>query len=224
MTPMSPLPPQAAEWRPDAVLRALLLWTSVLTITVWVPLVRASIEGHAYQWSFASGIGGRGFGGSYWVLLLSAVFVITLFYFGWRGARQPFHGLLITFHGFFAAIVIYAAFRHPEELFFEGATLGVRFSVARSGPIFFGAVAVCAVWWVVHDLRSHRARLTPSWVWTRGKRVRVALIVAILPAQIVLLRTWGPFGTAAMIGVILSIWQWFLITQGLLTPVTTKAR
>jgi hypothetical protein len=120
--------------------------------------------------------------------------------------------------------VIYAAFRHPEELFFEGATLGVRFSVARSGPIFFGAVAACAGWWVFHDLRSHRARLTPPWIWTRGKRVRAALIVVIVPAQIVLLRSWGPFGTGAMIGVILSIWQWFMITQGLLTPVTAELR
>src|SRR3954466_11502837 len=113
MTPMSPLPPQAAEWRPDAVLRALLLWTSVLTITVWVPLVRASIEGHAYQWSFASGIGSQCVGGSYWVLLLSAVFVITLFYFGWRGARQPFPGLLIMLHGFLASIGVYAGCRGP---------------------------------------------------------------------------------------------------------------
>src|SRR5262245_19716890 len=89
---------KGAVWRPDPVLRALLLWTSTLTVIVWLPLVRASIEGQAYQWSLVSGIGGRGFGGAYWVLLLSAAFVISLFYFGWRGARQPFHWLLLTFH------------------------------------------------------------------------------------------------------------------------------
>ena len=206
-------------WKPDPLLRALLLWTTVLTIMVWLPLVRSTIEGQAYQWSFSPGIGGRGFGGAYWILPLSAAFVISLFYFGWRGARQPFHWLLLTLHGFYAAVVVYTAATRPEELFFEGGTLGVRFSAAAWGPIFFVAVAACAGWWVVRDLRSHRIRLAPPWIWTRSKRVRAVLIVAIVPAQIVLLRSWGPFGTGAMVGVLLSCWQWFMITQGLLIPV-----
>ena len=211
------------DWRPDLLLRTLLLWTSALTITVWLPLVRASIEGQAYQWTWASGIGGRGLSGSYWVLPVSAVLVFALFYFGWRGARQPFHWLLLLVHGSYVGAVFYTAMTHPEALFFEGATLGVRFSLVRSGPVLFGAVAIGAVWWVVRDLQSRRPKVVPPWIWTRGKRIRLALVVAIVPAQIVLLRTWGPFGMGAMIGVLLSCWQWFMITQGLLTPVTASA-
>ena len=214
----------SAEWRPDLLLRILLLWTSVLTMTVWLPFVRASIEGQAYQWTWAGGIGGRGLSGAYWVLPLSVVLVLGLFYFGWRGGRQPFHWLLLVVHGSVAAAVFYAAIHEPDALFFEGATLGVKFSFAHSGPIVFGTVFASAVWWVVRDLQSHRARLAPSWIWTRGKRVRLALIVAIVPAQIVLLRNWGPFGAGAMIGVFLSAWQWFLITQGLLIPGYSRGR
>ncbi|HEY2711605.1 MAG TPA: hypothetical protein VGI60_03755 [Chthoniobacterales bacterium] len=209
-------------WRPDLLLRILLLWTSLLTgIVLWLPLVRGLMEGRAYQWMFADGIGGRGIGGAYWLLAVSGVFVFSLFYFGWQGARPPFHWLLLILHGSLAIAVFYAAVNHPEELFFEGATLGARFSLVRSGPVVFGTVAGCALLWVIRDLRSHRQRSAPRWVWTRGKRVRLALVLGIIPAQIILLRSWGPFSFGAMIGVILTIWQWFIITQGLLAPVNT---
>jgi hypothetical protein len=215
---------RSGPWRPDLLLRILLLWTSLLTsILLWLPLVRGAIEGQAYRWVFADGIGGRGMGGAYWLLVVSGVFVLSLFYFGWQSACPPFHWLLLLLHGSLAAAVLYAAINHPEELVFEGATFGARFSLVRAGPVFFGAVAGCALFWVIRDLRSHRRRSVPRWVWTRGKRVRSVLVLAMIPVQIVLLRSWGPFGSGAMIGVGLTIWQWFMITQGLLAPVKSPS-
>lgn len=209
----------AAAWRPDPLLRILLLWTSLLTsIVLWLPLVRGSIEGQAYQWSFADGIGGRGIGGAYWLVVVGGMAVFSLFYFGWQGARLPFHWLLLALHGSLAAAVIYAAMNHPEQLFFQGATMGARFSLVRSGPALFGAAAAGSLLWVIRDLRSKRTRSAPPWVWTRAKRVRLTLVVGMIPAQIILLRGWGPFSFAAMIGVSLTIWQWFMITQGVLAP------
>src|SRR5213595_3913458 len=99
-----------AAWKPDRLLQALLLWTTLLmSVEVWVPFVRASIEGPSYQWAFSSGIGGRGTSGDYWMLIVGVVFSGAVLYLGWRGARQPFHWLALALHGMFAAVVLYAA-------------------------------------------------------------------------------------------------------------------
>ena len=212
---------QAMVWKPDVLLKALLIWTCLLTgIQAWLPLVRASIEGQAYQWAFADGIGGRGTGGDYWLLVIGALFSAGVLYLGWRGARPPFHGLLLALHGGFAALVFYAAVKAPEQLFFEGATIGVRFSFATVGPIFFGSVFACALFWVIRDVRSRPRRSAPPWVWTRSRRIRLGLVVGCVPLQIILLRSWGPLGPGAVVGASLTVWQWFVMTYRLLEPVT----
>ena len=216
------IPPngKVSAWTPDPLLKGLLIWTSLVTgILTWLPFVRASIEGRAYQWALAAGIGGRGIQGDYWLLVLGVIFAGTLLYFGWRGARQPFHWLLLLLHGGLAAAVFYLAMKSPEQLFFEGATIGVRFSLATVGPVFFGSVFACALFWVFRDLRSDRRRSALPWVWTRSQRVRLGLVIGFVPAQVILLRTWGPFGPGAVLGVFLTIWQWFMMTCRLLKPV-----
>jgi hypothetical protein len=80
-------------WRKDPLLIVILWWTALFAgILVWLPLVRGATQGAAYRWALAPGIGGRGIGGGYWVLILGAAFVLSLLFFGWRGGRQPFTG------------------------------------------------------------------------------------------------------------------------------------
>src|SRR5476649_1440652 len=118
----SALDPSTA-WQPDPLLKGLLLWTALVTaVLTWLPMVRGLVEGSAYQWQFAEGIGGRGTGGSFLALPVAAALAFILLYLGWRGARQPFHCLLLIFHGALAALVFFAAAAHPGQLFFEGAT------------------------------------------------------------------------------------------------------
>jgi hypothetical protein len=209
----------ASPWRPDPLLKVLLVWTSLVGIMMWLPMVRGLVEGPAYQWAIADGIGGRGVGGAYWVLVVADAYLLAVLYLGWRGARQPFHWLLLLFHGGAAAIVLRAAVTNPESLFFEGATWGIRFSFARVGPATVAGIFMSALFWVVRDLRAHRPRSAPPWVWSRAIRVRAVLVAACVPVQVVLLRSSGPFGRAAMIGVVLTLWQWFVIANHLLRPV-----
>ena len=203
-------------WRPDPLLRAILWWTSILTgPPLWVPLVRGVAEGQVYQWSFVDGIGGRGTGGSYWFLIASIGFMFTLFYLARRGARPPFHWLLAALHGAFTAGVLYTAVARPDQLFFEGATLGVRFSFATIGPVIFLAALACTLYWVIRDLGRPRRRAAPL-ILSRAARVRLVIAIAVVPLQAFLLRSEGPFGGRAMIGVLLTIGQWFIVTQGVL--------
>ena len=208
-----------SAWQPDPLLKVLLLWTSLVTgVLTWLPMIRGLVEGSVYHWQFAEGIGGRGTGGAFLALPVAAALAFSLLYLGWRGARQPFHWLFLIFHGAFAAIVFYAAATRPDQLFFEGATWGIAISLVRIGPVLSGAILVSAVFWVVRDLRSGRHPAAPPWIWTRSKRVRLALVIGMVPVQVVLLRTWGPLGTAAMLGVGLTVWQWLMITHRLLEP------
>lgn len=217
---------QSTPWRPDPLLKGLLLWTSLVTaVLVWLPMVRGLIEGPVYQWAFfVEGIGGRGTGGAYPILPIAAAFAFSLFYLGWRGARHPFHWLLLICHGALTAVVIYEAVAHPDRLFWEGATVGIRFSLVSTGPVLFGSILVCAVFWVVRDVRSGRHPAAPPWIWTRSKQFRLAVVIGLVPIQVFLLRTWGPFGAAAMVGVGLTLWQWFMITYRLLEPAAFSSR
>jgi hypothetical protein len=67
-------------WRPDRLLKAILIWTMITLLLVWLPLVRGLMDGESYQWGglvWGFEVGGYGLHGQYWVLLLQAAFGIT---------------------------------------------------------------------------------------------------------------------------------------------------
>jgi hypothetical protein len=201
-------------WRKDPLLLVILCWTAIVAfILVWLPLVRGATQGAAYRWAVADGIGGQGIGGDYWLLVVAAAFVFVLLYLGWRGARQPFHWLLLGFHVPLAATVTYAAWTKPHDFRFEGATIGVEFSLAVIGPVLFCGVAVAAIVWVVRDFQVRRSRDLVPWVWTRAARVRLGLFLALVPLEVVLFRSGGIQSPQNVVGVALVGWQWVLLNR-----------
>lgn len=201
-----------AIWRKDPMLGVILVWTALLAgVLVWLPLVRGATQGAAYSWALADGIGGRGIGGDYWMLVLGAIPVFFLLYLGWRGGRQPFHWLLLAFHVPLATAVVFAAWSNPHRFRWEGATIGVNVSLAVIGPVIFGGLAIAVIFWVVRDLSVRQPRTLVFWVWTRATRARLALVVAFLPLELVLFRSGGIRSVQNVIGVFLVGYQWFLI-------------
>jgi hypothetical protein len=201
-------------WRKDPLLVVILWWTALFAgILVWLPLVRGATQGAAYRWALAAGIGGRGIGGAYWMLILGVVFVLSLLYLGWRGARQPFHWLLLGFHLPLAAAVTYAAWTDPQGFRFEGATLGLNVSLAVVGPVLSCGVASAAIVWVVSDLRDRRTRELAPWAWTRATRVRLLILVALIPLEVVMFRSGGIQSIQNAIGIALVGWQWVLLNR-----------
>lgn len=200
------------SWRPDPILRALLGWTALSTIIFWLPFVRGLFDGATYEWGLA-GMGGTGISGDYWMPVLGAAFAIALRYFGWRGARMPFHALLLLWLVPLGAGATWLTLTQPEDFRFQGDTLGVDVSLAWAGPVIFGGFALLGIFWVIRDLRSGRKREAPPWTPT-NQRLLIAL-VALLPIQLVLLRFGVPHGTTDQIGVILTMLQWFLLGAAL---------
>jgi len=203
-------------WKPDRLLKAILIWTVLTLIIVWLPLVRGLMDGASYQWgnsAWGFQFGGRGLGGDYWFLLLQAAFGLILLYLGWRGARQPFHWLLLLWHIQLALQSIYNSWTSPEDYRFKGDTLGVDISLAWVGPLLFGGFALLSIWWVVRDIKSGQQRTAPQWTLTN--RVLLLIAVSLLPIQFVLLRFGPQHGPADQAGVILTMLQWVIINLGL---------
>ncbi len=203
-------------WKPDRLLKAILIWTIITLIIVWLPLVRGLMDGDSYQWgnsAWGFEFGGRGLHGDYWFLLLQAAFGLALLYLGWRGARQPFHWLLLLWHIQLALQSTYNSLTSPEDYRFKGDTLGVDVSLAWVGPLLFGGFALLSIWWVVRDIKTGQNRTAPPW--TVANRLLLLIVVGLLPIQFVLLRFGPQHGPGDQVGVILTMLQWALINLGL---------
>jgi hypothetical protein len=60
-------------WKPDKLLKAILIWTAISLILIWLPLVRGFMEGDSYEWRnslWGVDIGGHGMHGHYWILVV----------------------------------------------------------------------------------------------------------------------------------------------------------
>jgi len=121
--------------------------------------------------------------------------------------------LLLGFHVPLAAAVAYAACADPQSFRFEGATIGFDVSLAVVGPVLFCGVASAAIVWVIRDLRARRPRQLAQWAWTRAARVRLLLLAAIVPLEVVMFRSGGIQSTQNMVGVALVGWQWVLLNR-----------
>lgn len=193
--------------RPDRLLRVLLHWTALTTLVFWLPLVRGAFDGETYRWA-GFGFGGAGTGGDYWFVAVGAVLAATTMALGWRGARPPFHALLVGWHGYLAAGATWLAATRPETFTFSGDTLGVHVSLAVAGPLLFGGFALAAVAWTVRDVRRGGGREVPPW--SRANTVRLAALAGLLPVQFALLR-FDRLGPTDPIGVLVTIAQWLLV-------------
>lgn len=150
----------------NRLLKVILILTSFTMIIVWLPLIRGFMDGSTYAWGhslFGKQFSGNGISGDYWLLVLQAVVAIAVVYMGWRGAKQPFHWLLLLWNvsGFLNAF--YNAIQFPEEYRFRGDTLGVDVSVVWVSPLFWSVLTVLSILWVVRDLKTGGAKETTEW-------------------------------------------------------------
>lgn len=197
-------------WKPDPVLRLLLAWAALTTLIFWLPFVRSLFDGPTYKWGFA-GFGGRGLEGDLWFPALGVALALAIRWFGWRGARLPFHILLLLWLVPIGVGATWASLSNPADFRFRGDTLGVDLPLAWAGPVIFGGFAVLAIVWVVRDLMSGRRREAPPW--TRANRAWTLGLASLLPIQFVLLRFGGPDSTMDKIGVVITIVQWLLVSS-----------
>lgn len=213
-------------WRPSRVLRLLLWWTSLVFLTAWLPLVRGAFDGASYEWGtsyFGRAFAGAGVGGDYWLPIVRVAFGLLLLVLGWRGARGPFPWLLVGWQAFGLADAVHSAVTDPEAFRFRGDTLGVDVSLAWLAPTFYAAALFLSLWWLAKRRGEALAR-DPGW--STRNFYWLAALAALLPIQLVLLRSGAPHGTTDQLGVVLTMVQWFLLPFALRvrTPAPAAAR
>ena len=137
--------------------------------------------------------------------------MLALLYLGGGRPSAPYW-LLLAFH-----LPLARPSRTPPD---RPAKLPVRRGdhwprrpLAPIGPVLFCGVASAAIVWVLRDLRARRSRQLSPWAWTRAARVRLLIIIAIVPLEVVMFRSGGIESTQNLIGVALVGWQWVLINR-----------
>ena len=196
------------NWKPDWMLRSLLAWTAVTTLAFWLPLVRSFMDGDSYEWGFFR-FRGYGLHGDLWLPAVCVMLALAVRWLGWRGARLPFHALLLLWLVPIGAGATYLSITRPDDFTFEGDTMGLSIPLAPVGILLFGGFAVLAILWVIRDLRSGRRREAPPW--TRTNTILVTGLLALLPIQFILLRFGAPHDTTDQIGVVMTIVQWLCV-------------
>jgi hypothetical protein len=198
----------------ERLLRMVLGWTAITFILVWLPLLRGFMDGASYVWGtnyWGISVGGSGIGGEYWLLVIQGMLGLLILGIGWRGARAPFHALLLIWHGVFGTSAVYSAVTEPEAYRFRGDTLGIDVSIAWVGPLFFGGFFLLCVLWVLKDLRQVKRRAVPAW--TRTNTIWLLVLTSMLPIQFVLLGFGEDQELTDQIGVVLTIVQCLLLAR-----------
>ena len=118
-------------WRPDRLLRVLVTWTSITFLLAWLPFVRSAMDGGSYTWSigwWGLSAGGSGLSAQYWLPVVQVALGVAVLGLGCRGARRPFHWLLIAWHTALFTSFTFLSLAHPDDFRFRGDTAGIDFS------------------------------------------------------------------------------------------------
>jgi hypothetical protein len=193
---------------PSRLLRGLLAWTALTTVVFWLPTVRGLFDGSSYVWGLGP-FEGAGTGGAYWLPVVGSAFALALQWLGWRGARFPFHAMLIGWHLLLFVLVVRAARSAPEDFRLQGDSLGLDVSLVVAAPLLFATSTILSAVWA---WRNHRGvDRGPVLPWIRRNTQWVLALLLLLPVQLVLLRIGSPGSVEDALGVVLTILQWMLV-------------
>ena len=200
---------------PALLHRTLMGWLTLTFLFAWLPLLRSFMDGRSYEWGtryFDMRFSGAGLTGDLWLLVAQTALGIWLLYRGWRDPSQPFPAVLLAWLGLGAADSLYGVFT-GGAFHFEGATLGVDLSLALVLPVLNVGFFVVALWWVVREGASTGLGARPAWTGTNT--ALLSLVALLFPVQFLLLRSGQGQEAKDVIGVLMTISQWFLLSAAL---------
>jgi uncharacterized membrane protein YqaE (UPF0057 family) len=197
---------------------AIMVWLSLHFITPWLPFLRSIMDGPSYRWGashFGIGFGGAGLGGDFWFAALHAAAALAFIWCGWRRPNGLFRIAAALLAALLLASTLYSVATAPESFRFRGDTLGVDVSLTFVAPLFDTLFLLLALWF----LRGPRLAVPPLG---RTNRLLLGLFALLLPVQFVLLRSGQGQETSDVVGVLLTMLGWFLLSAGL-APWRTRA-
>ena len=178
----------------------------------WVPM-RCMMDGNVFQWGNSFGFAslrGNGMMGDFPILVLLSSYIISMIFLGWRGARLPFHIMLVVWCVVEFATATVSAIQNPDAYRFRGDSFGIDISLALVGPTIWALLLTISVIWVITNCVSKQnEKKTPRWNRTNSTILIVAAL--FLPVQFLLFQSGEQHGLTDRIALILTIIQWILI-------------
>ena len=187
-------------------------WLTFTFVTAWLPFVRGAMDGTGYQWGashFGWDFAGAGIGGDYWFAAAKAALALLLLWAGWRRPNVPFRIALLLWLMLRFADTLHAVIFSPGDFRFQGDTLGVDVSLALVAPALDAAMLLAAFWWF---MQAPAIRVPPPG---RLNVVLLAIFALLLPVQYWLLSTGSGQDTNDVVGVLLTMAGWVLLSAGL---------
>jgi hypothetical protein len=193
---------------------AVLWWITLTLTTAWLPTIRGVMDGQSYQWAttvFGWSVGGRGMSDAFWFVVLRSAIGIALLYAGWRRPTKRARMLVALYVSELALEILWAAATEPDGFRFRGDTLGVDVSLTWVAPIAACVFAALAVMDIVEPADNSRTNVA----WTPAGRRRLVIALAVLPLQWVLLHNGHGMDWRDMVGVGITIAQWWLLSASM---------
>jgi hypothetical protein len=110
-------------------------WLVFTTLVMPRLVLTRSLIQPRYRWSNA-GFSGVGTGGDFWFLIGISLFVAALMWYGWRGARMPFHVLAVLWTCTLTIRLVTGVIAHGQQMRFRGDTLGINVWLGWFVPIY----------------------------------------------------------------------------------------
>lgn len=192
----------------------LMVWLTLTFVFSWLPLVRSLMDGPSYQWGkvwFGRQFGGAGAAGDLWLLVLEVGLGLALLVLGWRRPGLAFRTLATGWLALLLANTLHTVVADPGAMSFQGATLGLEISTIVLRPTLDGLALMLALAWALKWGKAAR----PAAVWGRLNSGLLLLALLLAPLQYGLLRTGQGQEFNDVVGVLLTIGQWLLISVAL---------
>ena len=190
----------------------LMSWLTLGFLTAWLPLVRGAMDGPTYQWGgglFGLQFSGAGLAGDYPYVLVRAAIGLALLFYGWRRPNGAFRLALVGWLALMLADTLFNVVTAPEDFRFQGDTLGIDVSLAVMAPALDAAMLLLAAAWLL------KAPALPVPPLARANIVLLSVAAALLPLQYALLSTGHGQDSNDVVGVLLTMLGWFLLSAGL---------
>jgi hypothetical protein len=112
-----------------------------------------------YRWSNA-GFSGTGMHGDLWFVIVMFVFAAIMMWYGWRGARMPFHVLAVLWSAALTVLLVSGVIEHGQKMRFRGYTRHINIWLGWFIPIYLLLTGL-TIYWAVRDLRRERQPFKP---------------------------------------------------------------
>gem|GEM_PF-5700467 len=184
-------------------------WLVFTTLVMPQLVLTRSLVQPRYRWSYA-GFSGTGMSGDFWFSLVTFLFLAAMMWFGWRGARMPFHVLALLWSSTLTIRLINGVIARGQQMRFRGDTLGINVWLGWFIPVYVLFTGL-TIWWAVRDLRRQHQRIQSAW--SRGNMIGLS-VAAILWLTAVVLFQIGPLHGPTNVAAVYCMFAFWITLNG----------